>query len=113
MMTFPVAPVDPVDPVTTNDLAMLSRGLALANRAVVETIECECIRVHLPEGGIWYDTRPMLDPREHAPEVIDMAREALDYALQSQLAFRHMHQPHLVCVASWAATQPTPAVTGI
>ena len=42
----------------------------------------------------------MLDLREHAPPVVDMAREALDYALSAGLARRHPAMPHLVCVVS-------------
>jgi len=69
---------------------------SLAALAVISDIESEAVRVHLPEPGRWYDTRPMLDPREHAPEIVDMATQALDYALQQGLVHRHSQQQHLV-----------------
>lgn len=89
-------------PVTPADVQLLRRGLAIGNRAVVETIECEGVHVYLPEPGRWFDTRPMLDPREHAPEVIDMAAEAISYGEAAGLVRRHSAQRHLVCILATA-----------
>ncbi len=85
-------------PITPADVQLLRRGLAIGNRAVVETIECEGVRVHLAEPGRWYDTRPMLDPREHASEMIDMAAEAISYGETAGLVRRHAEHRHLVCI---------------
>jgi hypothetical protein len=83
---------------TNQDMQLLQRGLAIGNQAVIETVECEAVRVQLPEPGRWYDTRPMLDPREHAPQVIDMAAEALSYGETAGLLRRHTAHRHLVCI---------------
>lgn len=44
----------------------------------------------------WRDTRPMLDEREHSPQVIDMARQALYYADLRRLIARHPAHSYLV-----------------
>jgi hypothetical protein len=80
-----------------SDLQMLRRGLAIGNRAVVDTIK-EGVRVRLPDGGRWYDIRPLIDPREHCPESVDMAAEALSYAESAGLARRHSEYRHLLCI---------------
>jgi hypothetical protein len=79
--------------------ALIAASFKLANHWVTSTIQCECVRVTDAEhghAGTWWDTRPMLDPREHAPQVVDMATEALQYALDTGLAIRHPRAPHLV-----------------
>jgi len=91
-------PTSPDTLTTEGCIDLMTRGFVLANRAVVETIESECIRVTMPTPGRWYDTRPMLDPHEHAPDVVDMATQALQYALDAGLAHRHPYEPHLVRV---------------
>lgn len=82
-------------PTSVPDMPDLQRRLA--ERAVVCDIESECPTLTV-DGADWRDTRPMLDPREHSPEVLDMAREALDYAEARLLISRHPYQPHLVRV---------------
>lgn len=77
-------------------MQLLRRGLHIGNRAVIETVESEGVRVDLPEGGRWYDVRPMLDPREHSPQVIDMAVEAISYGEAMGLLHRHASQRYLV-----------------
>jgi hypothetical protein len=76
------------------------RAVAIADAAVISDIESECIRTQLdddcPATWRWYDTRAMLDEREHSPQCIDMNSEALDYALMRGLAVRHPVKPHLV-----------------
>lgn len=93
---------NPLDQITLADLQLLQRGLLLGNKAVIETIESECVRVHLAEPGRWYDTRPMLDPHEHAPQIIDEAAEALSYAESAGLVRRHPEQRYIVCLL-WSA----------
>ena len=87
-----------IHPATPADMQLLRRGLSIGNRAVIETIESEGVRVQLPEPGRWYDTRPMLDPREHSHEVIDMAAEAISYGEAAGLVRRHSAQRHLLCI---------------
>lgn len=81
---------------TAADMQMFSTAMAIANRAVVADIETACVLVALDEPGRWYDTRPMLDPREHSPQAIDMATQALAYAVYVGLAKHHSTLPHLV-----------------
>ena len=81
----------------------------IADRACVCDIECEGIAEDDGHGRRWYDVRPMLDPREHCDEMIDMAREAIDYALARGLVARHADLPHLLRVLP--AVQ-TPAIAG-
>lgn len=52
----------------------------LADAAVICDIESEGVRVGEPAARRW-DIRPMIDPREHAGEVVDMARKGLAYAM--------------------------------
>lgn len=68
----------------------------IAALAVVADIECNAVAVG-PRSRRIYDVRPMLDEREHSPEEVDMAREALGYALGRGLVVRDDEaQPHLV-----------------
>ena len=78
------------------------RAMQLAREHVVECIESECLAAgaRTPDGTQWWDTRPMLDPHEHASEVIDMAQAALQYAIDYRIAFRHLVSPHLVRIAT-------------
>lgn len=77
---------------------LLRRAMQIANRAVIADIESEAVRVHDMPGGRWYDVRPMLDAREHPPESIDMANEALRYAQDCGLVRTHPEHEHLVRV---------------
>lgn len=72
-----------------NEVMALGLALRIANRAAVEDIEANAIRVWTMTSGLWYDVRPMLDPREASPEVIDMASEAIAYAAKSGLIEQH------------------------
>lgn len=72
---------------------------AAAYAHLVDVLVRECDRVTLA-GADWLDTRPMVDPREHGPTLLDVNRELLDTACALQLVARHP-QPglqHLVCV---------------
>lgn len=87
------AATTPID--TARVYQITAMAFRLATTAVADDIRSECARVTLG-GWTWWDTRPMLDPREHAAETIDMARLAIDYAVQTGLAMRNPMQPHLL-----------------
>lgn len=80
-----------------NEFATLLQATLIADRAVVSDIESEGHRVQL-DGRTWYDTRPMTDPREHATPVIDMAFEAITYAVARRLASVHPQRPYLLSI---------------
>jgi hypothetical protein len=80
----------PSTPLTPEQMARLQQRLA--DRAAVADIQTQAVRIQQP-GGPWYDVRPMIDRHEHDAVSIDMAREAIDYALQRRLAVRHPEQP--------------------
>ena len=76
--------------------AMLdAQARRLAALYVVADIESNAERTVLG-GWVWWDTAPMLSAHEHCPQIIDMARQAIDYALATGLAMRHPTQPHLL-----------------
>jgi hypothetical protein len=68
----------------------------LADAMVVSDIECNAHAELDALGRRWFDTRPMLDPREQPEEIIDMTRQALEYALARPLVVQHSHKPWLV-----------------
>jgi hypothetical protein len=76
----------------------LRTATAIADRAVVCLIECEGIRLEQPGGAVWYDTAPMVDPREQPPQAIDINTEELRYAELRGLIQRDPLHPHLVRV---------------
>lgn len=82
-----------------NAASALALQQRLADRAVICDIECEANAERDAAGRLWYDVRPMLDEREHSPELIDMAREAIDYALARGLIERHAQMQHMVRIA--------------
>ena len=82
------------------DANLVAQAFRLANRAVVSDIQDGGIKVRQPDGSIWWDTRPMVDPHEHDPIVIDMAKQAIDYALDAGLVVRHAFEPHLVRIVN-------------
>lgn len=84
-------------PTPADQTRLVAMAFELANARVIEDLESYATRQTIG-GWTWWDTRPMLDPREHAPEAIDMARQAIDYALSSGLAMRHPREGHLVHV---------------
>lgn len=75
---------------------LIQQAFALANCHVVADIQTNCVPVRQADGQLWYDTRPMLDPREHCAQVLDMATQALAYAQASGLIERAPQAPHLV-----------------
>jgi hypothetical protein len=68
----------------------------IADRAVIADIECECTCIDPGPGGGWWDTRVMLDPRELCDDLVEMNRQALQYAQQRGLITAHHDLPHLV-----------------
>jgi len=93
-LTLPSAPfllsANPAD-----EPHLIHLACEIANRAVVADIESECHRVQL-DGRAWWDTRPMTDQREHSPEVIDMATQAIQFAVGAGLAGLHPQRPYLL-----------------
>lgn len=79
----------------------MSLAIRIAQRAVVADLQSEACCVYA-DGVAWYDTRRMVDVREHAPEVIDMATEAITWGLDTGLLIQHPDpaQPWLLRVAT-------------
>lgn len=73
----------------------MAMAMQLAAAAVISDIETNAIRVSI-DGTHWWDVRPMLDERETSAECIDMADQAITYAIDAQIAKRHPDQPHLI-----------------
>jgi hypothetical protein len=59
------------------------------------------------EGHRWFDTRPLIDPRERSEHELDIAREALDLGTSTGLLARHFEHPHLVRVTRRENAAPT------
>lgn len=98
MMPMPTKPARLLTQANADALAahVVNQGLKLADRAVISDIECHAVRdTRWPEQRVW-DTRPMLDEREHGPEELDMAFEAIEYARMRGLVATHAGQPHLL-----------------
>lgn len=75
-----------------------ARSTRIADRYVISEIEGAT-----PVGARehrCYDIRVMLDPREHSPEFIDMAREHLAYAEARGLIATDPTAPHLVRIVA-------------
>jgi hypothetical protein len=80
-------------------VATMASAFAIAARAVVTDIESEGVRVG-PQSERCYDVRPMLDEREHSPELIDQAREALAFAAAMRIVEIDAAMPHLVRIVA-------------
>lgn len=78
---------------------LIAQAFRLANAAVVADIETEGVKTVIGDLA-FYDVSHMLDEREHAAESIDMARQAIDYALAVGLVMQHPTQQHLLRVLS-------------
>lgn len=82
-------------PITTPaaTLAELHRlAVQIADDEAQSSVECNAYRANAP----WWDVRPMLDPNEHAPAVIDLHRVHLDYARLRGLLEVNPDVKHLV-----------------
>lgn len=98
---MPVTDLVPTDPVllTHKDVRLSAQAHRLATAYVVSDIDSSAVRQHIAgDPRRWFDTRPMVDPRECAPETVDMATLALEYGVTTGILQRHPQQQHLVCV---------------
>jgi hypothetical protein len=94
----------------TATAACSTRADVLADMYVVSDIEVLCPNLRLPDDTRrWYDSRPMLDPREHSQEVIDMATLAIEHGLERGLLQRHPQQAHLLNVCKPPTAELTDA----
>lgn len=79
---------------------VIGYAVSIADRSVVCDIESNCpVFYRMPDGRKVYDTRPMVDEREHAPQIVDMARQALEYARRRHLVWSPPGSEHLVVLA--------------
>jgi hypothetical protein len=92
----------PIAALAHTEAGLVKQAFLLANRAVVSDIMSEAHKVRGSDGRTWWDTRPMLDVHEHDPLVVDMARQAIDYALAAGLVTQHAFEPHLVRIVNGA-----------
>ena len=99
-MTLPPTPAAGVPGSALLLSTVVGHAVSIADRAAIADIESHCpVFYRMPDGRKVYDTRPMTDEREHAPEVVDMARQALDYARWRQLIWSPPGSAHLVVLA--------------
>ena len=75
---------------------------AHADRYVLTELEGQP-RITVDGQRGWIDTRPLLDEREHSPEIIDIWTEVLAYAVWRGLLQRHHAQPHMARLVLGAA----------
>ena len=93
--------MNPLDPMTPVELAALQQRLA--DRACITDIECHAHAQTDAQGRKWWDTRPMVDPREQPDQAVDMNFEALAYAHQRGLIIPHPVDSHLVRIVKAVA----------
>lgn len=74
---------------------LVKQAFVIANAAVICDIESYCTQVHIG-GWLFWDTTHWTSLHEHAAEEVDMAKQAIDYALQAGLAMQHPQQKHLL-----------------
>ena len=71
----------------------------LAGMYLQSDVETNCpVAIRSQDGAVWRDTRPMLDPREHCPQLLDINRAIINYGLAVGMLAAHPHTPHLVRV---------------
>lgn len=81
----------------SDEARLVHQAFEIANRAVIEDIESYGVKVQV-DTRIYWDTRPMTDLREHPPEAVDMATQALQYAIGAGLVGLHPQRPYLVTI---------------
>lgn len=91
---------------------LITLGLTLAIRFAVSDLELNALRTKTDEPGWWYDTRPMLDPREHCGQAVDMAVETLRFGEAAGAFLRHPTQRHLVRILVSNQATANQAATG-
>jgi hypothetical protein len=76
--------------------------MQMLRQYVVSDVESYAVAVPA-EGPRWYDVRPMVDLREHAPAFIDMAHHALAVGIALGAITRHSDadRPWLVRVMAF------------
>lgn len=93
---------------TDDDLAAAAQSLlvdmqrltfVLANQQLIDTLD-ECSDEVYLDGLRWHDVTPMLSEHEHAPQVIDMHRACIAYALYWGVVQQHPRHPHLLRVTT-------------
>ncbi len=83
-------------PTTAAAIGMQTRlAHQLADDRTVTDIKSYSVGTEI-DGTRWLDTRPMTDPRERAPEAVDIAVVALAYARLRGLVHTHPEHAHLV-----------------
>lgn len=83
-------------------LELMSQAIKLATAFVVSDVECHGNRVEI-DGATWWDIRPMVDPNEYPPAMIDQAQMAIDFGLGSGALLAHPTQPLHVQVTAKGA----------
>lgn len=84
-----------MSPIQAADLAH-----RLADAKVLDDIRKPALATTDEHGRTWYDTRPMLDPREVPDDVAEMARQAIDYALHRGLVIPHPTASYLLRITT-------------
>lgn len=79
--------------------ALIRQAFDLANAAVIADVQSACPCVKL-DGLTWWDSRPMVDPREHPPAVIELAQAALQFGLTTGLLGVHPQRPYLLHITN-------------
>ena len=87
-----------IDALCASSPPLMRTAFEIANESVVCTIESNGNRVEMGDGLRWYDTRPMLDEREHSPEIIAWHQRDLAYAEAAEIITRTGDAPWLVCL---------------
>lgn len=62
--------------------SLYARLVRAAVDNIVATIETEGVPIRRPDGSLWYDIGPMVDPREHPAQWVDINRELIDLGLE-------------------------------
>ena len=93
MSTEHIHPHMPLSTDMMHSITPMHRG------ALTADIRARCHETAAPgeeNGRLWYDTRPMLDPREQPSHALDMALIALQMGEEMGVIHRHPLHPHLV-----------------
>lgn len=92
---YPVHGTQIADDLTQGLMQQLRMARELADSYAVSDIETSAAPEQMA-GATWYDVRPMLSTHEHAPQVVDMALLALQYAAARGLITHHPQHAHMV-----------------
>ena len=93
-----------VNPTAISPSQHMERGMRISIDHVISEIQTGAYRVRRAGGDVtWWDTQPMLDPREHSPEVLDMNHLYIQHGLDAGVLVRHPHQPYWVRIVAQAS----------